>query len=86
MAFLADGGPLGMLAAGIQFSHFGIGPDPKTWTVYQYQLHQYTLHLDQSSCVILLQRPDSPAVEVCDKSAMTMGVCLCLHAILETEC
>ena len=29
MTFLADGGALGMLAAGIEFSHFGIGPDPK---------------------------------------------------------
>ena len=29
MAFLANGGALGMLAAGIQLSHFWIGPDPK---------------------------------------------------------
>ena len=29
MAFLADGGAFGMLATGINFSHFWIGPDPK---------------------------------------------------------
>ena len=64
---------------------FQIGPNLSLWTAYKLQLVDCP-STKTEACISKVVKIDGLAVLFCDKSTMTMGVCLCaLHAILEME-